>query len=95
MIDLVTHHLITLREAAQRLPGRPSISSLVRWSRGLRDGRRLSTVKIGGRLFTSLEALQAFAAPTRGNVSMASTPMTAARHEKLARIDRQLDQEGL
>ena len=53
--------LISFAEAAKRLPGRPHVNSLHRWRlRGVR-GVRLESVLIGGKRFTSVEALQRFA----------------------------------
>jgi hypothetical protein len=59
--------LLTLDEAAQLLPHRPHPSALWRWARrGLRarDGRviRLAHVRIGGRIFVTLQAIREFGA---------------------------------
>jgi Protein of unknown function (DUF1580) len=64
MIDLAAESLLTLREAAESLPGGTHTSTLHRWRRlGVR-GHKLETVVIGGRRFTSREALQRFAQAT-------------------------------
>jgi hypothetical protein len=66
MIDINTEHLLTLAQAARLRPagrqGRPTHPSTVyRWiSRGLR-GHRLESIRLGGTLYTSREALQRFA----------------------------------
>ena len=65
MIDLGHEELITLTDAAGRLPRRrmgqkPHIATLYRWStRGVR-GVVLETVQVGGTRCTSVEALQRF-----------------------------------
>ncbi|TAJ16610.1 MAG: DUF1580 domain-containing protein [Planctomycetota bacterium] len=65
MIKLSSERLLSLTEAARRLPcrraGRPTHpSTLRRWAvRGLR-GVQLETLAVGGSLCTSLEALQRF-----------------------------------
>jgi hypothetical protein len=64
MIDILNEQLLRLNEAAKRLPGQPHRSSLERWTHDGVRGRRLETVLIGGRRYTSLEALQRFAAAT-------------------------------
>lgn len=52
--------LISLTAAAKTLPGRPSVVTLWRWrNRGVR-GVKLETVLIGGRRYTSREALARF-----------------------------------
>lgn len=54
--------LLSLSEAAKALPHRPSVSTIWRWCRrGLR-GSRLEYVRLGGRVFTSEEALRRFGA---------------------------------
>ena len=64
MIDPVTETLETLAEAARSLPSRPHPSTLHRWRlRGIR-GVKLDTILIGGRRYTSREALQRFFAAT-------------------------------
>ena len=65
MIDLTTETVISLTEAAKRLPARrsgkrPHVATLYRWSqRGCR-GVRLETCQVGGTRCTSVEALQRF-----------------------------------
>lgn len=56
----LTETLISLKDAARRLPGRPHVSTLWRWStRGVRN-IRLETSLVGARRFTSLEAIARF-----------------------------------
>jgi Protein of unknown function (DUF1580) len=62
MIDVFKERLVRLSHAAQHLPGRPHRSSLDRWTRVGVRGRQLETVLIGGRRYTSLEALARFVA---------------------------------
>lgn len=60
MIDTQTERMVTLVEATQILPGRPNLSTIWRWRlRGVR-GVTLETILIGGKRFTSLEALTRF-----------------------------------
>lgn len=64
MIDHRHEHLLTLAQAAATLPRfsgkRIHVSTIYRWSsRGLR-GVRLETLRVGGRMCTSEEALQRF-----------------------------------
>jgi hypothetical protein len=66
IVSLLDENLLSLREAAQRIPGRVpgkpiNVSQLHRWtSRGL-NGVVLETVRLGQKL-TSIEALERFAA---------------------------------
>ncbi len=65
-IDLLTEETLTLKDAAKALPRiRPGrkihVSTLYRWiSRGV-SGVHLESLKLGGTLLTSREALQRFA----------------------------------
>jgi len=65
MIDLGSEEVITLTEAAKRLPSlragsRPHICTMYRWAqRGIR-GVRLETARLGGTTVTSIEAIQRF-----------------------------------
>ncbi len=65
MIDVNCESLLTLTQAAKRLPSRrpgksPHVATLYRWaSRGVR-GVVLDTVRIGGTRFTSVEAVGRF-----------------------------------
>ncbi len=60
MIDIDHETMRLLTQAAKDVPGRPSISTLMRWaSKGIR-GVTLETVLIGGRRYTSVEAIGRF-----------------------------------
>lgn len=60
-IDVTNEELITLAQASKRLPGRPSLPTLWRWcTKGVR-GVRLGHVRLGRRIFTSVDALSEFA----------------------------------
>ncbi len=61
MIDLQSESLLSLPAAAKSLPGRPHIASLYRWFQRGVHGVKLETILVGGKRFTSREALQRFA----------------------------------
>lgn len=60
MIDIQNETLRSLREASERLPGRPHVGTVVRWHREGVSGVRLETVVVGARRFTSDQALERF-----------------------------------
>jgi hypothetical protein len=61
VIDIGTERLLTLAQAAALLPDRPSVCTLWRWrTKGVR-GRRLESLILRGKVYTSVEALQRFA----------------------------------
>jgi hypothetical protein len=60
MSTLIGEQLQTLAEARVATPGKPDPSTLWRWAhRGVR-GVRLETILIGGRRYTSAEAMARF-----------------------------------
>ena len=60
MIDIATEAIVSIPEAPQHLPGQPHASTIFRWgTRGVR-GVLLETCLVGGRRYTSREALQRF-----------------------------------
>jgi hypothetical protein len=66
MIDIANEKLHLLIDAIQYVPGHPHLSTLMRWkSSGVR-GVKLDTVLVGGRRYTSVEAIQRFIARCSG-----------------------------
>lgn len=60
MINADTEQLIPFVDAPEVIPGHPDLSQVYRWAmRGLR-GVKLEFIRIGGRRFTSKEALNRF-----------------------------------
>jgi len=92
MIDLHDERLLTLQEAAELLPGSTAISTLHRWrQRGVR-GVQLETCLIGGKRYTSKEALQRFADAITAAVDEESTQVVFESQNEVA---RRLDEIGL
>jgi plasmid stabilization system protein ParE len=58
-IDLNSEEIIKLSNAPKFIPGRPHIATIYRWI--ARPDGALETIKVGGRIFTSVEAIQRFA----------------------------------
>lgn len=79
MTKLFTDELMTLRQAAELLPGRPHVSTIWRWAmRGLAGGRRLRTTLVGGQRFTSRGDLEDFIRELNGDAPRPD-PTEAAR----------------
>jgi hypothetical protein len=96
MIDFESETVFPLTEAPRRFPGSPSLSSIFRWAtKGLKNGRRLEVLKIGGRAYTSIEACKRFMASASTGDAMAHKQASAAHQNKLSQIDRHLEREGL
>jgi len=63
MPHLLTERLRPLQEAAREIPGRPHISTVLRWClKGIKGGIKLETILVGGKRFTSVEAIERFVA---------------------------------
>jgi hypothetical protein len=94
LIDIKWERLILLCEAAAILPSRPSIATLWRWrTRGIR-GRKLESLTIGGRVYTTVEALERFAQHNvREDHIVIRTPAQRARAIRAA--ERDLDDAGI
>jgi Protein of unknown function (DUF1580) len=94
MIDVFTEKLRSFADASKVLPGRPHCATIARWATKGRHGVKLETVVIGGRRYTSLEAIQRFIAQLNDYVPAEAAGQSATRcHDEL--VERQLDAEGL
>ena len=97
MTLLLSETLLSLPNAARRLPGRPSVSTLHRWRlRGVRN-IKLKTVKIGGRRFTSMEWLSTFSEAVTA-ASDGESPPSRSRTEReraIEQAERELDGDGI
>ena len=61
MIDIANETVIPIADAPSYIPGHPSLATVWRWVlNGTRAGK-LDSILIGGRRFTSAEAVQRFA----------------------------------
>jgi hypothetical protein len=89
MIDIMTEKLLTLAQAAALLPDHPSTATLWRWRVKGRNGRLLETVTLGGKVYTSVEALQRFAEQS-GGVILPSMRSPTARERAINKAEREL-----
>jgi hypothetical protein len=61
MIDVSIESLVPITDAHGIIPGRPHLATVYRWwQKGVRGGIKLETALVGGRRFTSREAVQRF-----------------------------------
>jgi len=98
MIDLHTEHVLTLAGGAKLVPPKGvSPQTLWRWkAKGVR-GVRLEAALIGGRWYTSAEALDRFFAALAAEAGQeVTTPSeSAARKARIARAERRLSRMGV
>jgi Protein of unknown function (DUF1580) len=92
MIDFTIERLIEIKEAPSFIPGKPHLASVYRWfGKGVR-GVKLETALVGGRRFTSREAVQRFVdrlSNERGDAVQVRTPRqrTAAAERANAELE--------
>lgn len=60
MIDTAKEKLITIKDARKLFPVRPSLSTVFRWLNKGTRGVKLESVRIGGRRYTTAEAIDRF-----------------------------------
>ncbi len=77
--------MLSLRQARERLPGRPAISTITRWASVGVNGVRLRLVRVGGRCFVAeSELLRFVAACTEGAVGMTPGALSSLQTDPVA-----------
>jgi hypothetical protein len=91
MIDVDSEDLFPLSRGADNLKSRPASSTFWRWAlRGVR-GRKLETVLIGGRRYSSREALDRFIRSLNEAQGVTHTPCSDARVKQKASAARRAE----
>ena len=97
MIDLSTETVFPVTEAPKHIPGRPSQASVWRWVLHGVGGVKLESILIGGKRFTSAEAIQRFCdrrtAAANGDATPSRTPRQ--REREVAAAERELERAGI
>ena len=98
MISLAKEQVLTLNDAAKRLPRRrggkrPHIATLYRWAQSGVRGVQLEVLRVGGTLCTSVEALQRFAERCSGIEPSART--SRQRQKQKAQAEAELTAAGI
>ena len=99
-IDIETERMVPLAQSPKHIPGRPNASTPYRWATvGVRGGIRLETVVVGGKRFTSIEAIQRFIRATTANSPGASAPVprptSRQREAAIRKAERELRAAGV
>ncbi len=100
-IDVATQTVFPLADTPAHVPRRRGGKKLnkataFRWAKDGLRGVRLETLRVGGTLCTSVEALQRFFERLSEEEPRATQMRTpAARQNALARVDRELDSLGV
>jgi hypothetical protein len=91
MISFQDEDILTIKQAAKRLPTRPHISALYRWAKEGLHGIRLETLRVGGTMCTSTEALQRFFSAV---TEATHEPTLAERRRQQSAAERELAASG-
>ena len=91
MIDIHSEQIIPIAKVPKHLPHRPNLSTVYRWI----GAGSLETVKIGGRVFTSIEALGRFAEHRGGRPKPPESALTPQRQREIAVAERKLRRAGI
>jgi len=95
MIDIQNEKLRLLSQSAREIPGRPHISTVFRWWRHGVKGVKLETVLVGGRRFTSAEAIQRFIQRLSASTPVQRVEEKRHRSKDSQRVDEELDAAGI
>ena len=91
MIQLIDETLVPVGQAAKHVPGRPHIASIYRWMQ--RPTNPLETILVGGRRFTSVQAIHRFIESC--NPSPNRPTPTASRAREIAAAEAELAKVGI
>ena len=97
MIDLQTESILAVRDIPEHVPGRPHIATCWRWIyHGVR-GVKLATIVVGGRRFTSKEAIERFIEASTATADRTPIPARTARERRRAieQAERELAAAGI
>ncbi len=95
-IDVSSESLITLGEACRVVPPHGvSTATMARWIQRGVGGVRLATIVIGGRRFTSREAISQFIAAQNADESPAPTVSPAQRQRQAKAAQTELAKAGV
>lgn len=98
MIDIRNEELVPFPDAPKHIPGRPHIATVHRFRLRGSHGKKLESVKVGGRRFTSIEAIQRFVEAVTAAADGEPVPRaesSKARERRLAQVDAELEAAGI
>ena len=95
MIDPSTEFLIHFQQAGRAVPSNPSLCALHRWRLSGVRGVKLETLLIGGKRFTSTEAIARFIAAQNRDESPTQTLTASQRRTQAETANRVLQEAGI
>jgi len=96
-IDIQSETTCSIAEAAKRFPGRPHVATVWRYVHHGVHGQRLETIKVGGKRFTSHEAIERFIERVTAAADRREIPVRSAkqRARDIARAEAELAAAGI
>jgi Protein of unknown function (DUF1580)/Helix-turn-helix domain len=92
-MNIEKEELLTISEASKEFPIRPHTTTVWRWvHRGI-NGTKLESIKIGGRRYTSKEAINRFISET--SASQIEVVNLSSKAEKVQQAELELDKSGI
>ena len=97
MSDILSEAPIPISEAPKHVPGRPHGATIWRWHKRGISGVKLETILIGGRRFTSKEALARFFTATTAAKDGIVPSRVPCRRRKAAieKAEAELERAGI
>lgn len=95
MIDAATENLVCFQEAPKYIPGHPSLCAIHRWKLTGVRGAKLETLLVGGKRFTSIEAISRLIAAQNRDESPAPALAVSQRRRQAESANRVLQEAGL
>lgn len=93
-MQILNEDCISLSDAASWLPGKPSLSTILRWSQRGYHGVRLEAFRRAGKMYTSREALERFFAKINAPSPVEAKPLQRRQREQEA-AEAEAEAEGL
>ena len=96
-MDILNETAIAISDAPRHIAGRPHIATVWRWRTHGIGGTRLESFTVGGRVFTSKEAITRFIERTTAarNGQPADAKPSRKRQAAIERAERELDKAGI
>ena len=88
--DYSSETTIPFSKAAGHIPGRPHVSTLHRWRLDGVRGAKLETFLVGGRRFTTQEAIARFLGHLNGTAPTPTERQERGREQRVARARAEL-----
>ncbi len=95
--ELLAETPIPFSKAGELIPGNPALKTLYRWSLKGINGVILESYRLGGRRFTTKQALARFIdrVSQRGSPAPPASAERRGRDDAISRAERALDEAGI